>query len=423
MRKLTLLAVPFVCLLALDAPGQAKKSKMPYQVEFDAAKDVTQLDRGPDGKEGIYIKVRFSITLDGNKIEKLTGDHKLVIEENGHRVKEIDVPQPVVSDELSVMLAIDTSGSMKEHGRMEQARVAAAAFLQKLPQRTDCGLILFDHEIRTKMSPIFERPPLSAKINAVQPRGGTAYLDAAAEGVAVLRAMVRGRDRAVVLMTDGIDLNSKKTIQQVIADAVKERVRIYTIGIGEPGKLERVNTVLALDQSGSMKAPASDTDTTPKIVGLHLAAERYVDSMSTVGRTAILPFSTIVRDPKPFLDKTQAPALKRIIKSLQPIGETALFDATYEAINVLEADGARGKRAVVAMTDGIDNSSRRRVEEVVERAKEANVPLYMLAFGRDNGNRRCHHAANGRRHRRQVLSRQDQGFADRNLRESLDPAS
>jgi hypothetical protein len=35
------------------------------------------------------------------------------------------------------------------------------------------------------------------------------------------------------------------------------------------------------------------------------------------------------------------------------------------------------------MTDGIDNTSRRRVEEVIERAKEAGVPLYMLGFGRE----------------------------------------
>ena len=61
----------------------------------------------------------------------------------------------------------------------------------------------------------------------------------------------------------------------------------------------------------------------------------------------------------------------------------ALFDATYEAVNLLEADGARGKRAVIAMTDGIDNTSRRRVEEVIERARDAKVPLYMLGFGRD----------------------------------------
>ena len=43
-----------------------------------------------------------------------------------------------------------------------------------------------------------------------------------------------------------------------------------------------------------MKPPASDTDKTSKIVALHLAAERFVDSMSTAGRTSILPFSSTV---------------------------------------------------------------------------------------------------------------------------------
>jgi Mg-chelatase subunit ChlD len=384
MRKYALLLIPLLALCALDAPAQSKKAKMPYLVEFDKAKDITQMNVSSDGtKKGIFVKVRFAVTLDGSKVDKVGDDYKLIIEEDGHEVKRVDMPRPVASEDLTVMLAIDTSGSMKEHGRMEQARGAADVFLAKLPVRSDCGLILFDHEIRDKMVPIFERPPLLSKINAVQPRGGTAYLDAAFEGIGMLHNTMRGRDRAVVLMTDGIDLNSKKTIPQVIAEAKRERVRVYTIGIGEPGRMEQVNSVLVLDHSGSMKPPASDTDTTPKIDALHLAAERYVDSMSSKGRCSVIPFSTIVETPWPFMEKSQAIALKGKIRKLQPYGETALIDATYEAINVLEADRPRGKRAVVAMTDGIDNTSRRRVDELLERAREANIPLYMLGFGRD----------------------------------------
>jgi VWFA-related protein len=382
MRKLVLIAVPLLSLLA--APVTAQPKKTPYQVEFDHSKDIERLDVSPDGtKKGIYVKVKFAITLDGSKVDKVDDNYMLVIEEDGHKVKEVKLPQPVPSEDLSVMLALDTSGSMKEHGRIEQARAAADVFLKKLPKGADCGLILFDHEIRQKMPPSFERDPLLSLIRNTQPRGGTAYLDATAEGIHVLRATRRGRDRAVVLMTDGIDLNSKKTIDQVVAQAKQERVRVYTIGIGEPGKLEQVNTVLALDHSGSMTPPADSLDTTPKIEALHIAAERYVDSMSSVGRCSIVPFSSKVTTPRPFMDKSRADTLKANIRKLQPYGETALFDATYEAICVLDADHSRGKRAVIAMTDGIDNSSRRRVEEVINRAKEAGVPLYMLGFGRD----------------------------------------
>ncbi len=384
MRNLALLTLPLLPLLILDASAQPKKIQQPYVVEFDRTKDIERLEQSPDGtKKGIFIKVKFAITLDGSKVEKIGDDFRLIIEEDGHLVKEVPLPRPTPSEDLSVILAIDTSGSMKEHGRMEQARAAATVFLGKLPPRSDCGLILFDHEIRHRLPVMLDRNPLLAQIQTIEPRGGTAYLDAASESIAMLKSTQRGRDRAVVLMTDGIDLNSKKSIDAVIAEAKQERVRVYTIGIGEPGRFEQVNTVLALDHSGSMKPPADEVDRTSKIEALHIAAERYVDSMSSVGRCSIVPFSSIVGRPRPFLDKGQAGQLKDSIRGLKPIGETAVYDATYEAICVLEADSAPGRRAVIAMTDGVDNSSKRRAEEVIERAREAGIPLYMLGFGRE----------------------------------------
>ena len=69
-------------------------------------------------------------------------------------------------------------------------------------------------------------------------------------------------------------------------------------------------------------------------------------------------------------------------------GETALFDAVFSALATLEAYNPPGKKVVVAMTDGIDNISRRRADEVIERAKDANVALFMLGFGRDTKDRR-----------------------------------
>jgi Mg-chelatase subunit ChlD len=383
MRKYACLLLPLFVLAVVQATAQPNKAKNPYKVEFDPAKDIEQLAQY-EGKKGIFIKVQFSITFDGANADKMEGDYKIAIKENGKLVSEVALPRPVLSEAISVVLAMDTSGSMKEHGRMEQARGASKVFLDKLPAQSDCGLILFDHEIRAKLPIVFDRAPLLAKINATDPRGGTAYLDAAFEGITMLRTTVRGRDRALVLMTDGIDLNSKKTITEVIDEAKKHGIRVYTIGIGEPGKLEQVNTVLVLDHSGSMTPPADENDKTSKIAALHLAAERYVDSMSTVGRVSIIPFSTSVGVPRPFRKKNEIDELKRTIKGLAPSGETALFDAVHEGINTLEADNARGKRAVVAMTDGFDNTSRRRVEEVIERAKDANIPLYLLGFGRAN---------------------------------------
>src|SRR5262249_39929318 len=48
----------------------------------------------------------------------------------------------------------------------------------------------------------------------------------------------------------------------------------------------------------------------------------------------------------------------------------------------LAADNPKGIKAVVVLTDGVDNSSRRRKEEVIARAREAGIKIYMLGLGR-----------------------------------------
>jgi len=199
----------------------------------------------------------------------------------------------------------------------------------------------------------------------------------------MLSTVPPGKDRALVLMTDGADVNSTHSIEEVIAEAKKQRVRVFTIGIGSPGTLEQVSTALVLDRSGSMELPADDADlSTPKIKGLHMAASAFVDMIPVTGRVSLIPFGSRVDTPRAFTPNKLK--LKEYIVGLTPEGETAMLDAVYTGIGALEADGAAGRRAVVAMTDGIDNSSRRRVEEVIDRAREAKVKLYLLGFGREH---------------------------------------
>jgi VWFA-related protein len=199
--------------------------------------------------------------------------------------------------------------------------------------------------------------------------------------VELLANVAPNRDRAVVVMTDGIDLNSEHSLLEVIAQAKKNKVRIYTVGIGAPGTFEKVSTALVLDHSGSMKAPAETSEKYSKITAMHLAAARFIKGISTTGRVSVIPFSSFVGKPRAFTNNKLE--LISNIQNLAAIGETALFDAIYNGISTVDADDPPGRRAVVAMTDGMDNASHRRVEEVIARAKEARIPLYLLGFGRD----------------------------------------
>ncbi len=371
----------FLLAILAAAPLLAQPPAPIYKIEFDPNRDVALFDQNDAGVKGLFVKVRFSITIEGAAPDDPNTQYKIIVEENGNKVHEDDVPRPTPTEDLSVVLAMDTSGSMTEHGRMDKARAAAEFFLKRLPAKADCGLILFDHEIRLELPPGIDRQPALEAVSNVQPRGGTAFLDAAAQGIAMLDKMPSFKQRYVVLMTDGVDLNSTTSLRDVIQQAKAAKVRILTIGIGEPGRQEKVSTVLVLDQSGSMNAPAGANEKSPKMQALHRAASRFVAIMPTTGSASILPFSSLVGQPSEFTNNRSS--LIARIQSLKPEGETAVLDATYAGICTLDASGRPGKRAVVAMTDGVDNCSRRRVAEVVARAKEANIAVYTLGFGRD----------------------------------------
>jgi len=394
MRSRLLLIIAAALLFAaLPAVGQTP-AKSPFTVEFDPNRDVTQTD-APPGQKGLWFAIKFKIIRHGAKADEPGKENKVVIYEDEREVARLDVPAPKLSEELSAVLAIDISRSMakdvqgnKENTkRIDQARIAAQSFLQRLPKKADCGLILFDHEIRPEeqVPPALDRKLLLDIVEKMEPRGGTAYLDAAQVGIQMLaepKTNTKTREKAVVIMTDGIDLNSTAKLPDVIGLAQKAKVKVHTIGIGEPGTGKPVNSVLVLDHSQSMEEPADDHDVRPKIEALHKAAARFVAIMPETARTTVLPFGSVVDVPDK-LSNNKA-RLTWQIQGLKPHGETAMLDAAYDAIATLEAANLDGHRAVVVMTDGIDNMSRHRPEDVIQRAKDAGVAMYMLAFGRES---------------------------------------
>ncbi len=386
MRLRPSLILLIVCAAALPVLAQGPGG-MDYDLRI--VDQVFAAVRQPPGKpSALYVTVQFKLlrTSSGTPVPELGADDQIVVQEDGRPVAEFDLSPPK-ANALTTMLALDVSGSMESNGKIAEARSAACVFLDKLDPRADCGLILFDHKLQVVEAPVREaaqraahRDRLRKIVEGAHPMGGTAYLDATDRALELLRG-VPGR-RAVVLMTDGVDLNSHTTLAQVIKKAQVLEVPVYTLGVGEPGKGEPVTTVLVLDHSGSMAEPADDSDNVSKIEALHRAAGQFVDLMRPGARTTLLPFSTQVEQPGPFsADKA---GLKDRINRLQAGGGTLLYDATYDALMTLQAARPEGKKAVVVLTDGVDESpgSRHGVRDLIDEAKRAGVPLYMLGLGR-----------------------------------------
>jgi VWFA-related protein len=385
----TVLAAAAGLLLVAAVPGLADNAgDVHYTLDVDKVFPVL---REQDGSRGLYVTVQFRIKHPDGRVVTDVAKDDIVVLEDGVRVTGLEIYRPHGDDRLTTVLAMDCSGSMAEHNKIAEAQNAARLFLERLHEKADSGLILFNHELlQPTEAPLRDpdrfaehRQALRRRIDAARPDGGTAYLDATLEAVEMLRGF-EGR-RAVILMTDGVDLNSKHSLYEVIKRAKVLGVPVYTLGVGEPGKNDPVSTVLVLDHSGSMSEPAEEGDAISKIEALHRAAGRFVDIMRAGAKTKLLPFSTEVDRaylPQPF--SADKPALKGEIDRLQAAGGTALYDATLDGIETLEAARPEGKRAVVVLTDGVDEApgSRHRVEEVIQRARETNTPLHLLALGR-----------------------------------------
>src|SRR5215204_1607815 len=65
---------------------------------------------------------------------------------------------------------------------------------------------------------------------------------------------------------------------------------------------------------------------------------------------------------------------------LEPLGDTALYDALREGLQHVD-QGRRQKRALVVLTDGLDKASMTSLEEVVATVQRAEVMIYTIGIG------------------------------------------
>lgn len=158
----------------------------------------------------------------------------IIVTEGGVEQK-VDVFHEAVTP-VSIMLAIDASGSMKKWA--ETAKAAATSFVDSIRPQDALGLVMFADRSEMVVDLTVERERARAAIAAYIPRGGTALYDGVADSMARL-AKVEGR-RAIVVVTDGRDEDnagtkpgSLRTFKEVLAAARSVDAIVYAIGVGQ----------------------------------------------------------------------------------------------------------------------------------------------------------------------------------------------
>jgi Ca-activated chloride channel family protein len=188
-----------------------------------------------------------------------------------------------VKKQADVLLVIDTSGSM-EGDKIDQARTAANAFLDKMPPQNRVGLVTFDSQVRyldtqanamiyvdesnmASAQPLvsFEggQKPIRDQINVLQANGDTSLYDAIQQSIELLKQARDDQDdriQAVVVLSDGQDTSSLTALQSVtelISVNKEERNPIIVIPVAYGGDAD-INALNSIARASATKVQSGD---------------------------------------------------------------------------------------------------------------------------------------------------------------------
>ena len=144
-----------------------------------------------------------------------------------------------------VVLALDTSGSMKDDNKIQNAKAGAKELIRMLGDEDRLSLVTFNERVSWADKDVLMkdgRERINSQIDSLFANGGTAFYDAVAGAYQHL-AKKQAPDRilAIVALTDGLDTNSSLSLDNLISqiryEGEKKNVTVFTIGYGADADL------------------------------------------------------------------------------------------------------------------------------------------------------------------------------------------
>lgn len=207
-----------------------------------AAEDVRLLAGGALGESvDVDLVELYTAVVDrrGRPVEEL--DAALVaVREDGER-QAIRRLERVRDRPVHAGLLLDVSGSMVEE-LPDLERAALTFFERVLTPRDRAAVITFSDRVRLAAKFTSRTEILAGALAGIEARGDTHLYDAVAHALHYFSG-VRGQ-RALVLVSDGVDSGSRHRFADVLDYARRTGVAIYAIGLGVPSRPPDARLVL-----------------------------------------------------------------------------------------------------------------------------------------------------------------------------------
>ncbi len=158
-------------------------------------------------------------------------------------------------------------------------------------------------------------------------------------------------------------MDLKKDEFAVTEDKVTQKIEFFS------REQVPVSLVFAIDTSGSMR---------PKIDTVVKASTNLVKESRAGDEMAVIEF----KDQPELLEEFTSDVNDVIdtLNGLVASRQTAMLDALYLAADYASKEGKNRRKAVLLVTDGLDNDSYYKFNEVVNHLREIDVQIYLIGF-------------------------------------------
>src|SRR3984957_635301 len=191
--------------------------------------DLTIPSRQLKSQQG-YEQVTVTVTdQQGRYVTGLQkGDFKLSIDGQD---RPIEFFRQDLNTPVSIGILVDTSGSMEP--KIPQAQAAISEFIRNLNERDDVFMFAFSSRPFLLQPFTTNHYLVLSRLELLHAFGQTSLFDTILDGLLMVE---HGRydKKGLLVVTDGMDNTSQSTVEQVVAQARRMGVLVYSIGIGDP---------------------------------------------------------------------------------------------------------------------------------------------------------------------------------------------
>ena len=226
------------------------------------------------------------------------------------------------ADNLEVIIAIDTSGSMRP--AIGAAKAAAIEFVASMPANVGIGVETFGDSVTVLTPPTTDRTLLSEEINAILTGGNTALYDVVVTASHHFTPTVE--HKVLVLLSDGKDDGSTATLDEAIA-AVHD---VHVEAISLTTAATDINSLSALGPVTSADDAAGVSAAFARVAGLVVSvAEPIAVPSSAVPVTTIAAPTTT--SPPPTTAEAAATTVSTTVSTSPPAPAVAIASSDAPA--------------------------------------------------------------------------------------------